>query len=122
MDRSPRRLSAALSTETGARPAPHQMLVCQSCPHVGRECRPGLNLLIQLRGAIALAGVGEEFELSGTLCVEGCQRPCTLAWRVAAGETWLFGDVEDGQDIDALVEGTAPAPAAIIRTAKGPIQ
>ncbi|PTX47875.1 uncharacterized protein DUF1636 [Gemmobacter caeni] len=122
MDRSPRRPMAALSTETGARPAPHQMLVCQSCPHVGRECRPGLNLLIQLRGALALAGVGAEFELSGTLCVEGCQRPCTLAWRVASGETWLFGDVEDGQDIDALVAGIVRPAAAVIRTAAGAIQ
>ena len=122
MDRSPRRPKAALFTETGARPAPHQMLVCQSCPHVGRECRPGLNLLNQLRGAIALAGVGAEFELSGTLNVEGCQRPCTLAWRVAGSETWLFGDVEDGRDIDALVAGTVRPPAAIIRTARGTIQ
>lgn len=86
-----------------AQTARHQILVCQSCRHKGDACRPGLALLERLRSAIAAAGLGDDFQVSGTACMAGCDRPCTVAWRATAKATWLFGDVEPEADIDDLV-------------------
>jgi len=84
-------------------PRRHNILVCQACRHEGQECRPGLALLARLREAIAAAGMGEDFEVSGTVCLAGCSRPCTVAWRANAKATWLFGDIDPEADIDDLV-------------------
>ncbi|WP_225027225.1 DUF1636 family protein [Xinfangfangia pollutisoli] len=131
---------AARSCPAGAKPAAHQIHLCQICRHTGQPCRPGLALLAQLHSAIALAGLGAGFELSGSACPTSCTRPCTLAWRASAGAMWLFGDVAADADIDALTDlatrcqsraagldggaggGAGGGPAAIIVTRAGPIQ
>lgn len=97
------RRPAATPAYAVAQSAPHQILVCQSCRHKGAACRPGLALLAQLRQAIAAAGLADDFEVSGTACMAGCDRPCTVAWRASAKATWLFGDIEPDQDIDDLI-------------------
>ena len=83
--------------------ARHQILVCQTCRHKGDTCQPGLQLLERLRLAIAAAGLGDGFEVSGTACMAGCDRPCTVAWRATSKATWLFGDISPDEDIDDLV-------------------
>ncbi|TRW97410.1 DUF1636 domain-containing protein [Paracoccus sp. M683] len=87
--------------------APHQILVCKACKHMGAGCQPGLRLLEQLRAAIAAAGLCDSFEVSGTACLAGCVpahgTPCVVGWRAAAKATWLFGDIEPGQPIDDLL-------------------
>ena len=126
----------------------HQILVCQSCRHKDSPCRPGLALLEKLRAAVSLAkGLAADFEISGTACMAGCDRPCTVAWRATGKATWLFGDIDPDADIDALVEFAAlyqrledgwcraadrpgklanatlaRIPAALIVTAEGPLQ
>lgn len=83
----------------------HQILVCQSCRHKDSPCRPGLALLEKLRTAVSQAkGLAADFEISGTACMAGCDRPCTVAWRATGKATWLFGDIDPDADIDALVE------------------
>lgn len=83
---------------------PHQILVCQSCRHKDSPCLPGLALLEKLRAAVGQAkGLAEDFEISGTACMAGCDRPCTVAWRATGKTTWLFGDIDPDADIDALV-------------------
>lgn len=86
-----------------AQSAPHQVLVCTACRHKGQPCGPGLALIAALQRALEAAGLGDDFEVSGTACMAGCDRPCTVAWRAAGKATWLFGDVEPGADIDDLV-------------------
>ena len=127
MDHS--RPTEAISVFPMPQPERHQLQVCQTCRHVGLPCGPGLALLDRLRAAIAAAGQGEGFEMSGSACLAGCGRPCTVVWRVSAGAAWLFGDVDPAEDIEDLVAmagrgGTAEGrgPAAVIVTRAGAIQ
>lgn len=91
-----------------AQTAPHQILVCKACRHKGEACKPGFALLKQLRAAIASAGLGEAFEVSGTACLAGCVpahgAPCVVGWRATGKATWLFGDIDPEQPLDELVE------------------
>lgn len=134
-----------------AQTAPHQILVCKACKHKGSSCEPGFVLLKKLRAAIASAGLGDEFEVSGTACLAGCVPghggSCVVGWRANAKATWLFGDIDPSQPIDDLVEFSrlyaavddgwmsgrdcpprlcdntlARVPAAIIVTREGSIQ
>lgn len=102
MNKSLRR-PAATPPFAVAQSAPHQILVCQTCRHLDRTCQPGLELLQKLRLAIAAAGLDQAFEVSGTACMAGCERPCTVAWRATAKATYLFGDIDPKTDIDDLV-------------------
>lgn len=97
------------------------MRLCQDCPHRSTACGPGLMLLNRLQGAVATARMGPEFELTGTLAVEGCVRPCRLAWRVSAAGAWVFGDVAEGADVEALAAKAQVAPAhqAVLMTQAG---
>lgn len=85
----------------------HQLILCTTCRKIGAECRPGLALLQSLNRTADLgraAGLPEDFSLSGTACLSGCGNPCTVAF-VADGKTsYLFGDIEPHDDLDALVE------------------
>lgn len=89
----------------GAQTAPHQIPVCLSCRHKDSHCRSGLELLEKLRIAVVgAAGLRNSFEVSGTACMAGCDRPCMVAWRANGKATRLFGDISPDQDIEALVE------------------
>jgi len=83
----------------------HRITVCTDCRHIGVPCRPGLDLLKQLQAAIAQAGtvLSEDFSLQGSVCMAGCERPCTVAFQATAKATYLFGDIEGEADIGALV-------------------
>lgn len=88
--------------------APHQILVCKACKRQGATSEPGHALLKKLREAIASAGLGQDFEVSGTACLAGCVPDhggaCVLGWRAPAKATWLFGDIDPALPIDDLVE------------------
>ncbi|WP_299408728.1 DUF1636 domain-containing protein [uncultured Roseobacter sp.] len=83
----------------------HRITICTSCRHEGSACRPGYELIVRLRAAIAAAGdtVTEDFEISGVACMAGCARPCTVAYHGSRKATYLFGDIEPDADIDDLV-------------------
>lgn len=83
----------------------HRISVCISCKHKGTPCQPGYALIDKLRQAIAQAGdtVSEDFAISGVACMAGCDRPCTVAYHGSRKATYLFGDIQDDGDIDALV-------------------
>lgn len=88
------------------RPKSHRITVCTSCKHKGETCRPGYELIARLRKAIEAAGdsITEEFEISGTACMAGCDRPCTVAYHSTRKAAYLFGDITPEDDIDDLVE------------------
>ena len=90
-----------------AQSAPHQILVCKACKHRGEACKPGFQLLTKLRAAISAAGLGDEFEVSGTACLAGCGpthgEPCVIGYRATEKATWLFGDIDPDQPLDDLV-------------------
>jgi len=83
----------------------HRITICTSCKHKGTTCRPGYELIENLRTAIEAAGdtITEQFEISGTACMAGCDHPCTVAYHSTRKATYLFGDIEAGQDVDDLV-------------------
>lgn len=88
------------------RPKSHRITVCTSCKHKGETCRPGYELIARLRKAIEAAGdsITEEFEISGTACMAGCDRPCTVAYHSTRKATYLFGDITPDEDIADLVD------------------
>ena len=88
-----------------AKETTHRITVCTNCRHVGKPCRPGLDLLKHLQLAISQAGaaLADDFSLEGSVCMAGCERPCTVSFQATAKATYLFGDIEDASDIDALV-------------------
>ncbi|MBI1493228.1 DUF1636 family protein [Halocynthiibacter styelae] len=84
----------------------HRITICTSCRHKGETCRPGYELIERLRAAIEAARdtVSEDFEISGVACMAGCDHPCTVAYHGTRKATYLFGDIEPGQDIEDLVD------------------
>jgi predicted metal-binding protein len=105
MDRTPR--PKASPPYAVVQSAPHQILVCKACKHRGDACKPGFALLTRLRAAIATAGLGDRFEVSGTACLAGCVTdhgaPCVVGYRATEKATWLFGDIDPDQPLDDLV-------------------
>jgi predicted metal-binding protein len=91
-----------------AQSAPHQILVCKACKHKGDACKPGFQLIQKLRAAISFAGLGDQFEVSGTACLAGCVpdhgEPCVIGYRATEKATWLFGDIDPDQPLGDLVE------------------
>lgn len=84
----------------------HHIVVCTTCRHEGAACRPGADLIAKLRAGLTLAaqaGVSPSFEVSGIACMAGCSRPCTVAFKADGKATYLFGDVDADEDIDALI-------------------
>ena len=88
-----------------AKEAAHRITVCTNCRHVGKPCRPGLDLLKHLQAAMAQAraALSDDFSLEGSVCMAGCERPCTVSFQATAKATYLFGDIEEGADIGALI-------------------
>ncbi len=85
--------------------ASHRITICTSCRHKERTCQPGYELIEKLRAAIDAAGdvIGEDFEIAGTACMAGCDRPCTVAYHGSRKASYLFGDIDPDDDIDDLV-------------------
>jgi len=83
----------------------NRITVCTSCKHKGTQCRPGYELIEQLRRAITQAGptITEDFEISGVACMAGCDRPCTVAYHGSQKATYLFGDIDPAEDVEDLV-------------------
>ncbi len=83
----------------------HKITVCTSCRHKGTQCRPGFELIENLRAALKVAGdaIPEDFAVSGVACMAGCDRPCTVAYHCSQKATYLFGDIDPNEDIDDLV-------------------
>jgi predicted metal-binding protein len=83
-----------------------QLILCTTCRKTGADCRPGLDLLRSLNRTVDLgraAGLPEDFGISGTACLSGCSHPCTVAF-VADGKTsYLFGDIDPQENLEALV-------------------
>lgn len=117
-----------------------KLTLCTICPHTGTACQVGHAMMAQLQKAISTAGdsIEEGFEISGYVEMGGCGRPCLLAYHGSRTTTHLFGDVTEGEDIDALVDyatnnrealnrGTSPAakgalsraPAAVMAMSTG---
>ncbi|KKX25081.1 DUF1636 domain-containing protein [Rhizobium sp. LC145] len=83
--------------------APHQFLVCKSCKRTERHGRPGISMIANLRSAIAVADLSAQFEVTGTACMGGCDRPCSVALRAPEKASWLFFNLDPVDDIADIV-------------------
>ncbi|MEM8791684.1 MAG: DUF1636 domain-containing protein [Pseudomonadota bacterium] len=85
----------------------HSIIVCTRCRHTGKQCLPGHELISRLKVAVDLARragmLDADFSVDGIACMAGCERPCTVAYRADGKSSYLFGDVDEDADIDALV-------------------
>lgn len=82
----------------------HKILVCLSCRPTDSDDRPGLRLRDALRAALdSNPDLVAAFEVSGSPCMAGCARPCTIAMRAEGKATWLFGDLDVCDDIADVV-------------------
>lgn len=84
----------------------HKITVCTDCRIVGAPCRPGLALLARLNDSLSSLGARDnpDFSVEGTVCMAGCQRPCTIAFQASGKATYLFGDIDAETDVGALVD------------------
>lgn len=81
----------------------HRILICTSCKPKGTQCRPGFELIEQLRMALANDAIPESFHVAGVACMAGCDRPCTVCYQGAGKATYLFGDIDPELDVSDLV-------------------
>ncbi|MCT4559134.1 MAG: DUF1636 domain-containing protein [Pelagimonas sp.] len=84
----------------------HRITICTSCRNKGTTCQPGYELIDHLRKAMEAAGdtISGDFEISGTACMAGCDHPCTVAYHATRKASYLFGDIDPDDDIEALVD------------------
>lgn len=86
-------------------PAPVELIVCVTCRNGAQTDpdapRPGALLLEALAGRELPNGVA----LKPTECLSNCKRGCSIALRGAGRWTYVYGDLDAAQDVDAVVEG-----------------
>lgn len=97
----------------------HKITQCSICPHTGEACKIGYDMARKLCQSIDAGGamISDEFEISGHVEMVGCTRPCTGAFHATKTACRMFGDVEAGADINALL--TKIAPVATITLEQG---
>lgn len=84
--------------------APHQFLICKSCKPTQRHRRPGTLMIANLRHAISEADLSAQFEVSGTACMGGCDKPCSVALRAPEKASWLFFNLDPIEDVPDIVQ------------------
>ncbi|SHI51445.1 hypothetical protein SAMN05444000_101308 [Shimia gijangensis] len=94
-------------------PVPHKITQCSICPHTNEACKIGYEMARKLCQSIDAGGtmISDEFEISGHVEMVGCTRPCTGAFHATKTACHMFGDVEDGADIEVLLTEIAPVAA-----------
>lgn len=83
----------------------NKLTICTPCRHTGNPCQAGYDLIARLRKAIEMAGdaVAEDFAISGTACMTGCTRRCTVTYHGTRDTSYVFGDTSPEDDITALL-------------------
>lgn len=100
-----------------------QITLCTICPHKGTACQAGFALMAKLQKSIASVrdSLTDDFEIAGYAELTGCDRRCLVAYHGSKNETYLFGDIEENADIDALVDYAQTHQAPLNRGEYPPI-
>ena len=87
------------------KPTTQQISICTICKHKGTTCRAGYELVSRLATAVSAAqnAITEDFEISGTAALQGCDRPCLVAYHGSQKGTYLFGDVTAQETLPELL-------------------
>ena len=86
--------------------AGHRIYICSECQFAGAakaEAKDSLSARLgdALRQAVCSADLAT-FEILGVACMAGCGYPCTVAFQAQGKASYLFGDIQDDEDIEAL--------------------
>ena len=76
-----------------ARPADHFILICTTC-HGATHAR-------NLRDALS-ADLPDGYAFRAVDCLAGCERPLTVGFQAIGKASYLFGDIENAEDLRAL--------------------
>ncbi|KGJ08666.1 DUF1636 family protein [Paracoccus sphaerophysae] len=95
----------------GERSSQVELLVCTRCRRgdlPDGDCdRPGARLF----GAVAALSLAD-VRVVPVECLSNCNRGCTIALRAPGRWTYVYGELDDGADLDAIRDGTAAYVAA----------
>jgi len=92
-----------------------RIVVCSTCEGSG-----GKGFAARLRPALAARGL--DFAVLDHACLSACARPLAIAFAGPGKATYLFGDIDPGQDIGdtlAFAAMYAAAPDGWIEDARG---
>ncbi len=91
---------------TNSNPKQQQRIsLCTMCRHKNEACKAGYQLLERLNLALTSAGdvITDDFEITGTATLDGCNQGCTVAWLGSLQGCYLFGDIDAGEDVTELM-------------------
>jgi predicted metal-binding protein len=71
--------------------------VCDRCGGDGNEA--GAALMRRLASCVS----GDGVRLSSVRCMAGCERPLVVAFSAPDKASFLFGDIDPAQDVEALL-------------------
>ncbi len=84
-----------------------EMMICMTCkrgmPADALAPRPGALLLGMILAAVLPDGV----RVRGVECLSNCNRGCTVALRGPGRWSYVYGDIDPGLHLAALLDGAA---------------
>ncbi|CDX22647.1 conserved hypothetical protein [Mesorhizobium plurifarium] len=81
----------------------HRIIVCSLCRDSATGLRSGEDLCADLRSRLAQTSASS-FAVETVDCMAGCSRPLTVAFNAHGKAGYLFGSIDSGTDVGALVE------------------
>lgn len=83
--------------------------VCTACrapgtPREPYENRAGYQLYRALRAEVADGPLAQHLEVRSAECLSVCPRPCGIALSSPGKWSYLFGDQQVGESVDAIIE------------------
>ena len=84
----------------------HRIIVCTTCRWPKNGERVGAHLLNKIEAAVTESGLAEAHNLDvvGVECMAGCSRSCTIGYQAEGKASYLFGDINPNEAVDALVD------------------
>ena len=81
----------------------HRIIICSLCRDTVTGLRSGEDLCADLRSRLAQTSASS-FAVETVDCMAGCSRPLTVAFNAHGKAGYLFGSIDSGTDVGALVE------------------
>ena len=85
-------------------PAPVELLVCTTCRIMGAPAEGPVRPGAILHAKLARAGV-PGVTVRAVECLSNCERGCSVALRGPGRWTYVYGDIDPTQHLEALIDG-----------------
>ncbi len=80
-------------------PADFAIFICNRCRSGSGQRPAGPDLQARLGPHMQAGG----FRVEDVACLAGCERPLAVAFSAPSKATFLFGDIDPAEDVDALL-------------------